>query len=57
MGIVIELGSIKTSGLKKRLAKKTRQNSPVPAWVIVKTKREVRTNPKRRMWRRKKLKA
>ncbi|MCP8307794.1 MAG: 50S ribosomal protein L39e [archaeon] len=51
------MGSIKTSGLKKRLVKKARQNSPVPAWVVVKTKRKVRTNPKRRMWRRRKLKA
>jgi len=57
MGIVIELGGIKPSGLKKRLVKKARQNSPVPTWVVVKTKRRVRTNPKRRMWRRRKLKA
>jgi large subunit ribosomal protein L39e len=56
MGIVIELGSIKPSGLKKRLVKKTKQNSPVPAWVIIRTKRKVRTNPKRRVWRRKRLK-
>ncbi|MCP8304564.1 MAG: 50S ribosomal protein L39e [archaeon] len=51
------MGSIKPSGLKKRLLKKTKQNSPVPAWVIVKTGRKVRTNPKRRSWRRKRLKA
>lgn len=53
---MIGLGAIKPSGLKKRLIKKMRQNSPVPAWVIIRTKRRVRTNPKRRMWRRKKLK-
>ncbi len=57
MGIVNELGAIKPSGLKKRLVKKMKQNSSVPAWVIIKTKRKVRTNPKRRTWRRKKLKA
>ncbi|MEM3437006.1 MAG: 50S ribosomal protein L39e [Nitrososphaerales archaeon] len=50
------MGAIKPSALKKRLIKKMKQNSPAPAWVIIKTKRRVRTNPKRRMWRRKKLK-
>jgi large subunit ribosomal protein L39e len=41
----------KHSGRKIRLLKKTRQNSAVPAWIILKTKRAVRTNPKRRAWR------
>ena len=41
----------KTSARKIRLIKKTKQTSPVPAWVILKTKRAVRTNPKRRAWR------
>lgn len=45
----------KTSGVKNRLLKKTRQNRPVPTWVAVKTKRAVRTHPKRRLWRRSKL--
>ncbi|MBM3895838.1 MAG: 50S ribosomal protein L39 [Thaumarchaeota archaeon] len=36
---------------KTRLMKKIKQASPVPAWVIVRTKRTVRTNPKRRAWR------
>jgi large subunit ribosomal protein L39e len=31
--------------------KKQKQASPVPAWIILKTKRTVRTNPKRRAWR------
>lgn len=31
--------------------KKTRQNQPVPAWIIIRTNRKVRTNPKRRSWR------
>ena len=31
--------------------KKQKQASSVPAWVILKTKRTVRTNPKRRAWR------
>ncbi|MBI1657842.1 MAG: 50S ribosomal protein L39e [Thaumarchaeota archaeon] len=41
----------KPSSRKIRLIKKTRQASPVPTWVILKTKRRVRTNPKRRSWR------
>ncbi|MDA0755745.1 MAG: 50S ribosomal protein L39e [Crenarchaeota archaeon] len=42
----------KTSARKTRLIKKTKQASAVPAWVILKTKRTVRTNPKARAWRR-----
>lgn len=42
----------KTKGKKKRLAKKTNQNQRVPAWVMMKTNREVNNHPKRRNWRR-----
>jgi large subunit ribosomal protein L39e len=48
--------SKKTSGVKTRLMKRTKQNIPVPTWVILRTNRRVRTHPKRRMWRRTKLK-
>ena len=41
----------KHSGRKIRLLKKQRQASPIPAWIILKTKRSDRTNPKRRAWR------
>ena len=41
----------KSSSRKIRLIKKTKQASSVPAWVILKTKRTVRQNPKRRAWR------
>jgi len=41
----------KSTGRKIRLLKKTKQASPVPAWVILRTSRGVRTNPKRRAWR------
>jgi large subunit ribosomal protein L39e len=44
--------SKKSKAKKKRLAKLDRQNSRVPAWVILKTDREVTQNPKRRLWRR-----
>ena len=42
-------------GQKKRLCKRCIQNSRVPIWVIIKTKRAVTTNPKRRNWRRSSL--
>jgi large subunit ribosomal protein L39e len=42
----------KSKAKKKRLAKKDRQNQRVPAWVIMKTDRDVTRNPKRRNWRR-----
>ncbi len=42
----------KSTPRKTRLMKKLKQNSPVPAWIIAKTKRKVRSNPKRRQWRR-----
>ncbi len=41
---------------KLRLARAYKSNSPVPVWVIVKTMRRVTVNPKRRHWRRSKLK-
>ena len=41
----------KRSGRKIRLLKKVKETSPVPAWIILRTKRTVRTNPKRRAWR------
>lgn len=41
----------KSAPRKIRLLKKRKQASSVPAWVILKTKRTVRTNPKRRAWR------
>ena len=42
----------KSKAKKKRLGKLERQNSRVPAWVILKTDRDVQRNPKRRQWRR-----
>jgi len=43
--------SKKSKAKKKRLAKLERQNSRVPAWVMMKTDMEVTRNPKRRQWR------
>lgn len=42
----------KNTSRKKRLMKRTKQNRPVPTWVVIRTNRKVRTNPKRRLWRR-----
>ncbi|UCH01716.1 MAG: 50S ribosomal protein L39e [Candidatus Bathyarchaeota archaeon] len=47
----------KPAAKKRRLAKANKQSQSVPAWVIAKTRGRVRANPKRRNWRRKKLKA
>ena len=41
---------------KLRLAKAMKQNRPVPVWVVAKTMGRVRTHPKRRYWRRSRLK-
>jgi len=41
----------KSGPRKNRLIKKQKQAASVPAWVILRTKRAVRTNPKRRQWR------
>jgi large subunit ribosomal protein L39e len=42
----------KSKAKKKRLGKLENQNSRVPAWVMVKTDRDVMRNSKRRHWRR-----
>lgn len=44
--------SKKSKGKKKRLAKKLKQNQRIPAWVMMKTNRDVTNHPKRRNWRR-----
>ena len=47
----------KPTAKKLRLAKAGKQKKPVPAWVIAKTGGQVRSNPKRRRWRQRKIKA
>ena len=42
----------KSKAKKKRLAKLERQNSRIPAWVMLKTDMDVTYNHKRRQWRR-----
>ena len=49
--VTVTMGQ-KSKATKKRLAKLERQNSRVPAWVMMKTNMNVQRNPKRRHWRR-----
>ena len=47
----------KPTAKKRRLAKAGKQRKAVPTWVIARTVGRVRTNPRRRRWRRRKIKA
>ncbi|EWG07750.1 MAG: 50S ribosomal protein L39e [Candidatus Aramenus sulfurataquae] len=46
----------KPAGKKNRLARALKSNSPVPAWVVIRTNGKFRLNPIRRDWRRNDLK-
>nr|ABG46421.1 ribosomal protein L39 [Pectinaria gouldii] len=46
----------KTFKIKTILAKKQRQNRPIPQWTRLKTGNKIRYNAKRRHWKRTKLK-
>ncbi|KAL9266161.1 Large ribosomal subunit protein eL39x-like protein, partial [Drosera capensis] len=50
-----DLPSHKTFMIKKKLAKKIRQNRPIPYWIRMRTGNTIRYNAKRRHWRRTKL--
>lgn len=50
-----EQPSHKTFRIKKKLAKKQRQNRPIPQWIRFRTGNTIRYNAKRRHWRRTKL--
>jgi len=47
----------KPSAKKLRLAKAGKESKPVPTWVVARTMYKVRTSPKRRHWRRVKIRA
>uniref|UniRef100_UPI00398EC9A9 large ribosomal subunit protein eL39-like n=1 Tax=Pristiophorus japonicus TaxID=55135 RepID=UPI00398EC9A9 len=47
--------SHKTFRIKRFLAKKMKQNRPIPQWIRMKMGNKIRYNPKRRHWRRTKL--
>ena len=45
----------KTFRTKVTLAKKMKQNRPIPYWIRLRTDNKIRYNSKRRHWRRTKL--
>ena len=45
----------KPASRKMHLVKASKQSQSVPAWVVAKTRGHVRSNSKRRNWRRRKL--
>jgi len=47
----------KPTAKKRRLMKAGKQKKAVPTWIVAKTMGHVRTSPKRRQWRRRKIKA
>lgn len=49
------MASYKTYRIKRFLAKKQKQNRPIPQWIRMKTGNTIRYNSKRRHWRRTKL--
>ncbi|CAM6024813.1 unnamed protein product [Sphagnum balticum] len=53
--LVGTMPSQKTFRIKKKLAKKQKQNRPIPHWIRMRTDNTIRYNAKRRHWRRTKL--
>ncbi|XP_073913069.1 large ribosomal subunit protein eL39-like [Castor canadensis] len=49
------MSSHKTFRIKRFLAKKQKQNHPIPQWIHMKTGNKIRYNSKRIHWRRTKL--
>ncbi|XP_059514762.1 large ribosomal subunit protein eL39-like [Myotis daubentonii] len=49
------MSSHKTFRIKRFLAKKQKQNRPIPQWIRMKTGNKIRYYSKRRHWRRTKL--
>uniref|UniRef100_A0A8D2FQB7 Large ribosomal subunit protein eL39 n=1 Tax=Theropithecus gelada TaxID=9565 RepID=A0A8D2FQB7_THEGE len=49
------MSSHETFRIKQFLAKKQKQNRPIPQWIQMKTGNKVRYDSKRRHWRRTKL--
>ncbi|KAB0380352.1 large ribosomal subunit protein eL39-like [Muntiacus reevesi] len=52
---VLTVSSHKTFRIKQFLAKKQKQDRPIPQWIRMKTGNKIRYNSKRRHWRRTKL--
>ncbi|XP_072804755.1 large ribosomal subunit protein eL39-like [Vicugna pacos] len=52
LSLVLAMSSHKTFRIKRFLAKKQKQNRPIPQWIRMKTGNKIRYNSKRRHWRR-----
>ncbi|XP_046394454.1 60S ribosomal protein L39 [Ischnura elegans] len=52
----VTMSAHKTFKIKQKLAKKLKQNRPIPQWIRMRTGNTIRYNSKRRHWRRTKLK-
>ncbi|MGD0477633.1 MAG: 50S ribosomal protein L39e [Nitrososphaerales archaeon] len=50
------MARVKDTSKKNRLLKEGRRGRSVPTWIIARTNRNVRTNPQKRSWRKRKLK-
>ena len=46
----------KPTAKKMRLGNRLKTNKTVPTWVIMRTQRKVRQHPKRKQWRKSRLK-
>nr|XP_058914449.1 GMP reductase 2 isoform X4 [Kogia breviceps] len=55
LDLLLAMSSHKTFRIKRFLAKKQKQNRPIPQWIRMKTGNKIRYNSKRRHWRRTKL--
>ncbi|XP_059948476.1 large ribosomal subunit protein eL39-like, partial [Mesoplodon densirostris] len=55
LDLLLAMSSHKTFRIKRFLAKKQKQNRPIPQWIQMKTGNKIRYNSKRRHWRRTKL--
>ncbi|XP_059940749.1 large ribosomal subunit protein eL39-like [Mesoplodon densirostris] len=55
LDLLLAISSHKTFRIKRFLAKKQKQNRPIPQWIRMKTGNKIRYNSKRRHWRRTKL--
>ena len=53
--VIFFQAALKTFRIKTKLAKKLKQNRPIPNWIRMRTGNTIRYNAKRRHWRRTKL--
>ncbi|XP_061065390.1 large ribosomal subunit protein eL39-like [Eubalaena glacialis] len=55
LNLLLAMSSHKTFRIKRFLAKKQKENRPIPQWIRMETGNKIRYNSKRRHWRRTKL--